>query len=143
MRPLVHFFDPDFDTCWKMLFGTGPDVGLYLPYCGISLSFVKSAGYPDFDHDAGIAEKLCWRSLHARQHDIMLSCCQAIKCGMLLYCYSVKVAGKTDAPERTVALTARVPESFRRELRLYALQHDMTITELLVKAFDALKKTGK
>jgi hypothetical protein len=82
--PLVHFFDPDLDTCRKMFFGTGPDVGLYLPYCGISLSFVKSAGYPDFDHDAGIAEKLCWRSLHARQHAIMLSCCQAIKCGMLV-----------------------------------------------------------
>jgi hypothetical protein len=53
------------------------------------------------------------------------------------------VAGKTDAPDRTVALTARVPANFRRELRLYALQHDMTITELLIKAFDALKKTGK
>jgi hypothetical protein len=52
---LVHFFDPEFDTCWKMFFGTGPNVGLYFPYCGISLPFVKSAGYPDFDHDAGIA----------------------------------------------------------------------------------------
>ena len=62
---------------------------------------------------------------------------------LVLCCYSVKVAGKSEVPERIVALTARVPESFRRELRLYALQHDMTITELLVKAFDALKKGGK
>jgi hypothetical protein len=77
----------------------------------------------------------------ACHHAVLLSSRKLWHAGT--YCYSVKVAGKTDAPERTVALTARVPESFRRELRLYALQHDMTITELLVKAFEALKKTGK
>jgi len=45
--------------------------------------------------------------------------------------------------ERLVALNARVPESFRKDLRMYALQHDMTISELIMKAFEALKKTGK
>jgi len=44
--------------------------------------------------------------------------------------------------ERLVALNARVPESFRKDLRMYALQHDMTISELIMKAFEALKKTG-
>jgi hypothetical protein len=45
--------------------------------------------------------------------------------------------------ERLVALNARVPESFRKELRMYALQHDITISDLIVRAFEALKKTGK
>jgi hypothetical protein len=53
------------------------------------------------------------------------------------------VPAKSSDPERTVALTARVPEGFRKELRLYALQHDLTIAELLMKAFEALKKAGK
>lgn len=50
---------------------------------------------------------------------------------------------KQPQTERVVALNARVPESFRKELRVYALQHDLTITELIIKAFDALKKSER
>lgn len=50
---------------------------------------------------------------------------------------------KQPQPERLVALNARVPESFRKELRMYALQHDITISDLIMKAFEALKKVAK
>jgi hypothetical protein len=50
---------------------------------------------------------------------------------------------KQRQPERVVALNARVPESFRKYLRVYALQHDLTVSELIMKAFEALKKSNR
>jgi hypothetical protein len=44
---------------------------------------------------------------------------------------------------RIVSLSVRVPESLRKEMRLYALQRDLTITDLIVKAFAALKEKEK
>ena len=34
----------------------------------------------------------------------------------------------------------RVPESFRREFKTYAAQHDMKLNELLRRSFEALRR---
>jgi hypothetical protein len=46
-------------------------------------------------------------------------------------------------PERVVSLNVRIPESLRKEIRLYALQRDMPLADLVVKAFAALKEKEK
>jgi hypothetical protein len=43
--------------------------------------------------------------------------------------------------EDLVGLNFKVPASFRREFRTYASEHDMSMRELLEKAFEAYRES--
>lgn len=47
---------------------------------------------------------------------------------------------KTD---KLVSLNFKIPAGFRKELKTYALANDMTMTELVVKAFERYKDLAK
>ncbi len=54
------------------------------------------------------------------------------------------LAMKSPQPsERVVSLNVRIPESLRKEIRLFALQRDMSLADLLARAFAALKEKDK
>ena len=43
----------------------------------------------------------------------------------------------------TVRLVMNVPEGFHHELKVYAAVHKLTMKEVLLRAFEALKKADK
>ncbi|NYZ17981.1 hypothetical protein HL658_36040 [Azospirillum sp. RWY-5-1] len=49
-------------------------------------------------------------------------------------------AKATEKSDRTEPLNFRVSPEFRRRFRVYAAANDMSLSELLEKAFDALEK---
>lgn len=48
-----------------------------------------------------------------------------------------------DQKEKIVPMNFRVPESFRRDFKLLAVQNDMSMVDLFVKAVEALKDARK
>lgn len=58
--------------------------------------------------------------------------------------YACEYAMKTPSQNgRLVSLSVRVPENLRKEIRMFALQRDLTIADLIAKAFAALKAQEK
>ena len=47
---------------------------------------------------------------------------------------------KSNEPLKYVAMNLRVPLEFRREVKTYASAHDLSIIEVMTKAFEYYKK---
>lgn len=45
-------------------------------------------------------------------------------------------------PSRSEPLNFRVTPAFRRRFKVYAAEHDLTLSELLERAFDALERSN-
>lgn len=50
-------------------------------------------------------------------------------------------AASPASPSRTEPLNFRVTQDFRRRFKVYAAEHDLTLSELLERAFDALEQS--
>ena len=56
---------------------------------------------------------------------------------------SVLTFTNLDESDATTPMNFRVPAGFRREFKIYALQHDMTMVELLQQSFQLMKSQRK
>ena len=56
---------------------------------------------------------------------------------------SVLTFANVDAADALAPLNFKVPAKFRREYKIYALQHDMSMVELLQQSFQLMKSQRK